>query len=493
MRQEISLAEAIQYSMYSKRVFNSLSGGVTIEQFTPFDSSIAQTQVQSELSRFDPSILAKSDIARFSQPPNSFFGPGLAQQNRFNEGNLTIALAKVLSNGMDVSVGYEPSLAYLFFPDGSTSGFNPAHSSALVTRVRIPLLRGAGSDVNLSGVRAAERRTMQVTLQTNAALQAQLRSIEQAYWALHARHVQLRAVTDAIASSQRVLEVTTERYQAERSLFTDVARARVQLESLFQQKLKAEAEVQQATYDLAQLIGLQQDHTSVLVPVDQPTFTPPQLNREQVIQNAIVSNPSLQALREEIAAIHQTAIATNNQKLPQFDVSLLHRTSGLDSDIGNALVQMSDYEFNDLQLGLQMTQKFGLRKEQADAQAVALTLARECAKLDAQAKQVGFDVQKSMTIVDATFQNYLSTLQQLSHAQKWEQLAELRYKDPPLQLGSQESLLVLLVDYQTAIQAKIDAIERIADALAAYNTELAVIDEKQGVLLHKWRIETVAE
>jgi hypothetical protein len=49
-----------------------------------------------------------------------------------------------------------------------------------------------------------------------------------------------------------------------------------------------------------------------------------------------------------------------------------------------------------------------------------------------------------------------------------------------------------LLDYQTALQAKVDAIVQVARAIAEYNTSLAVIEEKRGRLLERWHIATMS-
>ena len=75
-----------------------------------------------------------------------------------------------------------------------------------------------------------------------------------------------------------------------------------------------------------------------------------------------------------------------------------------------------------------------------------------------------------------------------SQSKKWVDIARVRYEDPPLSISRQESLLVLLSDYQTALQAQIDSLVLVARSLADYNGAIALIDEKRGALLSKWKI-----
>jgi outer membrane protein TolC len=488
--QSISLQAAIQQSVVSRQIFRTLAADVTIEQFTPFDVDIAKQAQSREVARFDPNLSNNFNFTFVDQPDDSFFGPGLQQNNRRDEGEFNVRLNKTWMNGINSSVGYEPPLAYLFFPNANVSTTNPALASNLVTRVNIPLLRGAGQDVNLAGVHSANHQIAKSKYEVESSLQGQLRSIEQAYWLLHAKHVQLKAVNQAIDSSIKILNVSYERFKAERALFSDVARARVQLESLLQQRVSAERLVQQATLDLEQLIGTPSGSLSIVfVPIDAPEFRQANVDQAQATQRAISSNPLLNSRRQELSALQANLVAASNGRLPQLDLTALHRTSGLADDMGNSLQDMLSMEFNDFAVGFQVTQQLGARTAKANEKSVQLQIARQLAILGAIETQTSFDIQNAINRLNELYLNYESTLRQLSHSQQWAEVAKLRYEDPPL-TTSDESLLVLLLDYQSAIQANVDAITQVAESVAAYNTQLAVIEEKQGLLLEKWGIQT---
>ena len=50
----VSLSEAIHNSVASRRIFNSISGQVVVEQLTAFDPEILDKQITVEQSEFDP-------------------------------------------------------------------------------------------------------------------------------------------------------------------------------------------------------------------------------------------------------------------------------------------------------------------------------------------------------------------------------------------------------------------------------------------------------
>jgi outer membrane protein TolC len=358
----------------------------------------------------------------------------------------------------------------------------------MVLRATQPLLRGRGAGVNLATVRIAETRLNQTRIKVEATMQAQLRSIEQVYWLLHASHVQLQAINEAIEAAHKTLTVANERFKAERALYSDVARASVRLEDFYQQKLSAELAVQRSTLDLAQLVGLELTNAIVFVPTDMPEFREPNFDVNEITASAINNNLAIQARRAEITIRQNNLVVASNQLLPQFDALALHRTSGLDGDLGTSLQQMMSLEFNDFSLGLQYTQQLGYRQGKSRTQVARLELARETAILQAAERQVGFEIIQLLNELKQSYGRYQSALRQFEQAQKWVEVAKRRYEDPPLNV--KESLLVLLLDYQTATQEKINAISQVAKTLAEYNANLAIVEEKRGMLLEKWNIQT---
>lgn len=486
----VSLEFLIMSSLATRKAMLSFNGGVVIEPTTYFDFDISNQAKQIALSQFDPNVAAFLIGNDINRPDNSFFGPGLQQQNKIDEMEFNTRLSKNWANGMISSIGYEPSLAYLFFPQGNPGAFNPTHSSDLVTRIEQPLLRGAGRTVNLVNLRVVEWKAQQSLCQIEASIQTQLRSIEQVYWKLHAEYVRLRAIDTVITLSQKTLDVVRARYDAERVIYSDVARAEVKLEDLFQQRLAAELAIREASFALAQLSGLELDETMLLVPTNSPEFSPPQVNQEEIVASAISFNPNLKRQRQAIEIARQTICGAQNNVLPKLNLQAAHRTSGLEDDLGTSLKQMASFQFNDFSMGLQYTQQLGIRQARSQLTTARLQIAREQAILDALERNIGFDILQQINKLNQIYERYQSALRQVEQSKKWVQIARTRYEDPPVSTVQQESILVTLVDYQAALQSQIDSIVLVANALADYNTALAVIDERRGVLMNKWGIST---
>ncbi len=475
-------------SMATRKALLSFNGGVLVQPTTYFDYAISNQARQIALSQFDPSVTAFLIGNDINRPNNSFFGPGLQQQNKIDETELNARLSKVWQNGLISSVGYEPSLAYLYFPQGNSGAFNPTHSSDLVTRIEQPLLRGAGRSVNLVNLRIVEWKAQQSICEIETAIQSQLRSIEEVYWRLHAEYVRLRAIDTVIALARQTLFVVKARFEVERVIYSDVARAEVKLEDLYQQRLAAELAIRDASFTLAQLSGLELDSSVLLVPTNNPELSPPEFDEVSIVTGAMSTNPNLRRQRQAVEIGRQSAYGAQNSVLPKLNLQAAHRSSGIEDDLGSSLKQMASYQFNDYTLGIQFSQQLGTRQARSQVVSSKLQIAREQALLDALERRVGFEVMQELSKLNQTYARYQSALRQVEQSKKWVDIARTRYEDPPVSLIQKESLLVTLVDYQSALQSQIDSIVLVANALADYNTSLAVIDERRGALMSKWGI-----
>ncbi len=483
----LPLLEAIHKSLVSKRVIHSLGNDVSVESVTLLDPEITALQIPFAQSRFDPILSSQAASNHVDRPPSSFFSGGIPIANKREEIEFSSRLSKEWATGTTTSVGYEPSLAYLFFPAGNSGGFNPINSSDLVMQATQPLLRGAGRPTNLATIRIAENRLEQSRFEVESKLQQQLRSIEQAYWQLHANHVRRKAISDAILLSYEIVELERNRFEAGRVIYTDVARARFKLEDLFQQKLKAEKEIQRISLQIAQLSGMEMDPSTMLEPSDVPERRKPDFDLNAVTAVALQRNPNLLRQRYEIAVRQNQVQVARNQLQPQLDLRSSVRSSGLDDDLGSSLRDMSRFEFVDVSVGLVYARQVGNRAAKSKYRQTELEAVRVREILDAFERQVGFNIAESLNTLQLSFATFESSLRQLAESQQWVKLAKIRYESPPAESGP-EALLVSLLDYQSAIQSQVDSLLNAALALADYNTKLASVEEQRGTLLDRWGI-----
>jgi outer membrane protein TolC len=396
-------------------------------------------------------------------------------------------ITKEWATGGTTSIGYEPSLAYLFFPQGNPGGFNPSHAATLVFQGTQPLMRNSGRAANLANIRIANVREQQSVLLVQAKLQAQLRGIVSAYWNLHAAHVRYKALTEAIVLAEQMYQLENRRYKAGRVIFADVARVGVNKEDLIQQRLDTERSLRLLTLQISQVAAIPIDNNTIIYPTDIPIHTFPILDTETITALAMNRNPSLQIQRNELSVAANDLLFARNQLKPQLDLKSAVRSGGLNDDLGNALKDMSRVEFVDVSVGIEYSRPIGNRAAQAKYKQLQLAQARTVQLLDAFEQNVAYDIADKVNSVGLAFAKFESSLRQLAESQEWVRLSRTRYENPPDELGP-DALLIALVDYQNAIQAHVNALFSTAQGLSDYNAQLCEIAELEGILLENWGI-----
>ena len=158
----LTLREAIESALSDSSVIRLLNGGVNLASIAPTDTLIAAQRIQLEQGRFQPKFSANYDASHIDQPPDAFFGPGIAANTRRDATSATARVTQPLKTGGSLSLGIEPPLAYLFLPNGVDPGeFNPLYSTDYVLRVSQPILRGAGRDIATAPIQIAQLQANQ--------------------------------------------------------------------------------------------------------------------------------------------------------------------------------------------------------------------------------------------------------------------------------------------------------------------------------------------
>lgn len=489
-KRDVSLRELISISLHSSEIVKNLSGGVGIESATGFDPWIAETEITQQQSRFDPSVSAGLIGNQINLPPDSLFGPGLAEPTTRDEADFTARLSKRWQAGTSTTFGFEPPLGYLYLPDGADDSFNPLYASDLVLRLRQPLLRGRGKDYNVAAIRIAKIRSNQSRWDVKEAVVTQIRSIEQAYWSLQAAYSSRQVVDQVLPLAEESLRLEQLRFQVERTIYADVARARVALERLRQERIDLDLEVRRREYQLRFLVGLPIADGAALVPADRADRKPPQLEVNSVIAVAMRNRPDLHRRRLDLQTRQVRLMRAKNELMPQLEFQAEARASGRGRQFDHAFRQMTNYKYRNWTAGLEFEVPLGNRRAKAAATAAELELTRQTALLRAYEQQIGTELATLVAKLEADWASLQSAMKRVEDTREWLRLSRIRYSQPPPTMG-QNGLLVALNDYQQAMQANIDAVQTAAERLAEFNITQARIAEQQGVSLERWRIELV--
>lgn len=482
---QLSLRDAIQVSLSKSDVVRTLSGGsVQIADATGYDPALRQQSANIYAAVFDPKLSMGYVGSRINEPSGTFFGPGIPQNVRRDEGDFIASVSKTWSTGASTSIGYLPPLGYLFYPLGTTGQFNPTYTSDLVITAQQPLMRGAGWTVNLAPIRIAQLRTEQSVWDVKEAVMSQVRSVEQAYWDLQAALITADALESVLPLMSEVVRIEGHRAKLEMSTAADVARASIQFDSFQQQRVSARNDAIAKELRLRNLMAGEVWDGTRVVPIDLPRSAPVPMDHASAVDNAMQYRPDLvrQRLGVRIREL-EYAVARNGLK-PQLDLQMLYRANGIGQMLDESLQQMLTLQYSDWTVGATFSVPLGRRAAKATMNAAELQLVRDRAVLAQSMQNVGFALADLIRESEASFSQFELALRRVHNSREWIRTARTRYATPPpSEDGNQNWLLLALYDYQNALRMHVDATSEAAQSLARYNTLLARLEEAQGVLL----------
>lgn len=483
----LSLDDAIRMGLNNSGVVRVLSGGtVAAAEATIYDAETAEARARAALAAFDPNLTSSYYANWINQPPDSVFGPGLAEPTRRDEAGFAAAVSKPWITGTETRVGYNPPLGYLYLPLG-TSGFNPLYESNTEFTVRQPLLKGSGVAVNKAPIRIAHLRRDQTVLQTQQAAMASVRSITEAYWELYSASAALRSLEEVVPLLDRVVYIEKERMNAQRSVRADVAKVQSQFHAVMQQTVQARSAKVQRELVLRNLLGLPPVDGSIICPTSHPLEAPVTIDVSASTATAMELRPDLIRQRLLVRTREQELLAAKNLGLPQLDAVGLYRWNGVGERLDDSLDQMFGTQYSDWQTSLTLSVPLGRRAAAAGIRAATLQLSREKAMLQQATHSTSHLINSLVREAEYTYQLYAEAAARLQANVDWLEGAKIRYENPPP--SGDDWLLAATNDYLTALRSQADAATDKQIYLARYNAVLARLHEAMGTILRDQSVQ----
>lgn len=488
---ELTLRNAIEISMMRSDVALALdAGGVQISGATVYDPAIMQATSNIAATLFDPQVTTGYLGSRINEPSGTFFGPGIPQYVRRDEGNFTGSLTKMWATGATTTVGYLPPLGYLFLPNGAINQYNPIYTSDLVVQAQQPLLRGAGFEVNLAPIRIAQLKAEQSCWDFKQAMLAHVRSVETAYWDLQASLVALEAMEFVLPLMSEIVRVEGHRAEHGLSIGADVARASMQFDLLQQQRFQARNDVVGKELRLRNMMSLDLSDGNRLVPTDTPQRSLEITDHTSAVAAAIENRPDLVRQRLGVRIRELEYSVARNGLRPQLDLQALYRSNGVGQGLDTALQQMMGFHYSDVTLGVTFSIPIGNRAAKSALNAAELQLMRDRIVMQQSIQNVGFALADLIRDAETILAQYDLSARRVRNSEEWIRTARVRYSNPPpAEDANPNWLLLAMYDYQNALRMHVDATTDACQLLARYNVQLARIDEVQGTLLQNRGVE----
>jgi outer membrane protein TolC len=433
---DLTLEEAVQITLANTKNVRTLSGRVGNVEGAPdqlirqptqsvsiYDPALEETNpgfsnlvrngvgtgrgVEAALSDFDTQLAARMFFNKNDRPLNvanqfaGLFQPVLIQNNdtflaQLQKTNATGGTAVIRNNTAYDQVN-NPTRAV---PSDWTTNFEMGYTQ--------PLLQGYGVDFNrISGPNSTVGNPRGVVLSrintdlTLADLEVGIRDLtretETAYWELYFAYRNLEAVRAGRESSRATWERIKTLY--EKGLKGGEAEKEAQSREqfwLFQgQVQEALNNLLRSETRLRQLMGIAVSDGRLIKPADAPTEAKVAFDWVEVRGEGLARSPELRQQKWRIKSDELQLVAAKNFLLPRLDAVGLYRWLGMGDDLissdrvtqtgpisNSAFQSLTSGQFQEWQLGLNLTVPIGFRQQLANVRHRQMGLARDRARLE---------------------------------------------------------------------------------------------------------------
>jgi outer membrane protein TolC len=232
------------------------------------------------------------------------------------------------------------------------------YRAALRFSISQPLLRDAGIDTNVAGIRIARYEQQAVDVKTRLQAIRVLAAAERAYWALYGAWGELDVRRQQYENAADNLAMVQKRVSEGLTAAIEINRAEIGVAERMEALIVAETTLKLRQRLLKLLLNdpsLDLDSPTVLIPETRPTLLSFDFDRERLTQRALAGRLELLELELKLAADLTKIDYLKNQTLPMFMLDYSYSSLGRDeSSYGSALGQTFGGDFSDWSVGLRM-------------------------------------------------------------------------------------------------------------------------------------------
>ena len=450
---DISLEEVIQLALANSKVMRDLGGAVVrapATTRTTLDPALAETDprfgIEAALSDFDAQFLTSTFWEKNDRALNNeFFGGGtrLLQQD---VGVFQAAITKRAVTGSRFTIRHNVDYDANNAPGNI---FPSAWNTNVEMEIRHPFLQGSGTQYNrIAGVDSVPgvydgvliaRLNADVALNDfEIAVRDLVSNVENSYWDLYFGYRLLDArvrARDASLDTWRkiyaLFEVNRRGGEAEKE-----AQAREQF-FRFQQDVqnalsgepyestrnwnglpsgafRATGGVLMAERRLRLLMGLPPSDGKLIRPTDEPMLAKIEYDWSQVVDEATTRRAELRRQKWQVRRRELELIASKNHLLPRLDGVGRYRWRGFGDDLfpvnepplprfDNAYGDLTSGDFQEWQLGFELSMPIGFRQAHVAARNAELLLARERAILQDQQREIVHEAADAIGEMDRAY------------------------------------------------------------------------------------------
>ncbi len=476
---------------------------------TVYDPAIQETQIAQALAVFDAQLTTSILFSRQESPFNNAFSAGIGNFGTprfpiiFTQESQTYnaTISKRAANGATFQVAHNITDLYT---NSTANVFPSAYTTNTQLRFTQPLLGGtpqnpSGLEANRAPIIIARISADSAVWTFKAEVMAEVRSIEQQYWALAQQHVQIWSKEVAVELGEEILRREEARLEVGSGSVPNVAEAKEQLEQFKLDLVTATADVITTERQLRNILGLKPADNRRIVPVTAPTEARLEPNWEVSLAQMVSFQPDIvrNQLLTRIAELQ--LLVARNQLLPQLNLDALYQFNGFghtldraeavgtgafiralnpqviaNQRLGGVNSQPSNFRnFQNYNVGLTFIMPLGFRAQLANVKQQQIQLLRQRAFLQQVVHQTTHSLSRFFLEVDANYKQFKTAGRLREAAQERLEAQQAFY----------ESGTITIDRYLDALNRWSRAVALEAQYKTSYNTSIVALEEAKGTLL----------
>jgi outer membrane protein TolC len=434
-----------------------------------YNVPISRAGEESQRAAFDPAVSGSIQGGRSATPRGGGDNP---PANYTDQIDATLGIQEFLPTGTTVSGEYTTSNS--FYSDAVSS-------SRLQLSVTQSLLRGAGLDVNLASLRAAEISTKISRYELRGFAEQLVDNIEETYWDLAFAERQVLIVQNALDFAKEQLQETITNIQVGKVAQSERAAAEAQVALEQEDLINAKSTLETTRLQFLRLISpagspFWERTFSVKTQPFVPTGTMDPV--EKHVEVAMRLRPDLNEAKLEVQRGDLTVVQTKNGLLPQLDFFVTLGKTGYANSFGQTFPAINGDEY-DVLAGVRGSYDLGNRAAHASYQQSLLSRDQLIDTLNNLRQTVQIDVRTQYIEVERTRQQIDAT-----RATRIAQEEALRVETAKLQSGRSTSLLVSQAQ-NNLLSAQLSEVQAVTQHLKA----LTALYRLEGSLLIRRGLE----
>lgn len=488
---QLGLEEALALALENSTIVRAVaqdaiarnSSSVRAAPTTAFDSEIAHTDVEAELGQFDVRLESSLLGEEEENPPQTSVDGVVRRATELDRARLYTGVSKRLPAGGGIAAGLDTGYRYTP-PAVGQSLLNPQYQPRLGIELRQPLLRGRGTEVNLTPVIIAAARSEQTAWEFHEAVLSLLRSVESTYWSLYEAQTSVDAIDRVLPLLEEAVRLADAHVRADVAIPASLAQAKAELLDFQRERLAALAAVRQNEAVLRNLMGLKPE-AAMRIAVDAP-FVPhePELDWQQIVDAAMIHRPDIIQQRLTVYVARQTIAIARNNTLASVDALATWRAKGLSANLYDAVDVLNDFRYNDWTVGLSFEYPLGNRTPKSRLRAAELVLQRERERLEQVILSASHELSDVVYDVHTFYKQYELAAQRRGEILEWMHGARARYMHPTPETSLSDALDI----YLKAIRASAESEREAASLLVSYYRARARLHEATGVQLASYNL-----